>query len=459
MAFNVYDIDDEQYQFLSSIGESHYFELKSATSFAPIAKTLSAFANSDGGRLVAGIADPADRSGRMAGYASQEAANGHVTEISKMFAATPDSVRIEFLRAPDIAGMLLDIEVEKSSAIVQTPDQEVYIRRNAQNIRLRGAQSIQELSWKKGQESYENVLTEEPEDFVDASDIFAKYQKVMVPLTNGIDYLRKEKLSRNGRATVAGVMLFDDLPQSTVTQGAVKVYRYRTLAESGEREELVEDPKTIEGPAHTLIYQAVATTVAIIEGIEVLGAKGFERIKYPREAIHEVICNAIIHRDYSIHDYVHIRVFDNRVEVESPGRLAGHVTVGNILTQRFARNKRLVRVLNKFPDPPNKDVGEGLNTAFSSMRNMNLGEPSIEELENSVRVILAHEPLASKEKIIEEYLKKNKTITNTKGREVCFEPSESKMRKMYQRMIEAGVLEKVPGTIGRGTQYRLRVGT
>lgn len=308
----------------------------------------------------------------------------------------------------------------------------------------------------KGQESFENVLTEESEAFASESKIFAYYSEVMVPTTPAVEYLRKEKLARDGRATTAGVMLFDDLPQATVTQGAIKIYRYRSIRDEGERDELVSDPQTIEGPAHTLVYAAVEATVGIIEGIEVLGSKGFEKIKYPKEAIHEVICNAIIHRDYSINDYVHVRVFDNRVEVESPGRLAGHVTVGNILSQRFARNKRMVRVLNKFPNAPNKDVGEGLNTAFSSMRSMNLGEPVIEELDNSVRVTLAHEPLASKEKIVEQYLRKYKMITNTIGREICFEQSESKMRKMYQRMIEAGVLEKVPGTIGRGTRYRLK---
>ena len=456
MPFAVAEISERQFKYLSGWGESHYYELKSSESFGPIAKTLSAFANADGGRLIAGIADPRDTSGRMAGYDTQEAANGHITEITKMFSQAPDSINIEFLRAPNVAGFLLDVEVEKSAAVISTPSDEIYIRRNAQNIKLRGAQQIQELAWKKGQESFENVLTEEPESFAEQSEIFGFYSKVMVPTTPPIQYMRKEKLARDGRATVAGVMLFDDLPQSTVTQGAIKIYRYRSIRDEGERDELVADPHTIEGPAHTLVYAAVEATVSIIEGIEVLGSKGFEKIKYPKEAIHEVICNAIIHRDYSVNDYVHIRVFDNRVEVESPGRLAGHVTVGNILSQRFARNKRMVRVLNKFPNAPNKDVGEGLNTAFSSMRNMNLGEPVIEELDSSVRVTLAHEPLASKEKIVEQYLRKFKTITNTKGREICFEQSESKMRKMYQRMIEAGVLEKVPGTIGRGTRYRLK---
>lgn len=456
MAFEVFTVSADQYELLRATPESHFFELKGADRFEPIAKSLSAFANADGGRLIAGIADKRDQSGRMAGYANDEAANGHVTEIFRMFSQATDAIRMEFLRTPDVSGLLLDIEVEKSAEVISTPSGEIYLRQNAQNIRLRGAQQVQELAWRKGKESYESVLTEESETFVLSSAEFKKYQAYQVPITPPVEYIVKEKLARDGLATVAGIMLFDDNPQSTVTQGAIKIYRYKTLNDEGERGEMASDPITIEGPAHGLVNRAVATTVEIIEKIQVLGSKGFERVKYPKEAIHEVICNAIIHRDYSINDYVHIRVFDNRVEVESPGKLAGHVTIYNILTQRFARNKRIVRILNKFPDPPNKDVGEGLNTAFSSMRNMELREPIIQELANSVRVILAHEPLAPKEKIVEEYLRRNGIITNTKGREVCFEQSESKMRKMCQRMIQAQLLEKVPGTRGRGAQYRLR---
>lgn len=82
--------------------------------------------------------------------------------------------------------------------------------------------------------------------------------------------------------------------------------------------------------------------------------------------LHEIVTNAVLHRDYSIAADIQIRIFDNRVEIESPGRLPGHVTTANILREQFARNPKLVRIINKFPNPPNKDVGEGLNTAFES---------------------------------------------------------------------------------------------
>jgi len=116
-------------------------------------------------------------------------------------------------------------------------------------------------------------------------------------------------------------------------------------------------------------------------------------IEYPPETLHEIVTNAVIHRDYSIADDVHIRSFDNRIEVQSPSRLPAHVTVKNILNERFARNGAIVRILNKFADPPHKDVGEGLNTAFAAMHKLRLKEPVIEEQENAVLVSIRHEPL------------------------------------------------------------------
>ncbi|MDV7400225.1 ATP-binding protein, partial [Arthrospira platensis SPKY1] len=105
---------------------------------------------------------------------------------------------------------------------------------------------------------------------------------------------------------------------------------------------------------------------------------------YPKEAIHEIIANAVLHRDYSITKDIHIRIFDNRIEIESPGRLPGHVSPENILTEQLARNGSIVRIVNKFPNPPNKDVGEGLNTAFEAFRKLKLNPPEIIESESSV---------------------------------------------------------------------------
>ena len=76
----------------------------------------------------------------------------------------------------------------------------------------------------------------------------------------------------------------------------------------------------------------------------------------------------------------------------------------------------MVRLLNKFPDPPNRDVGEGLNTAFEKMHSLGLREPKIEERESDVLVTIRHEALASPEQAIMRYLDTHDTIRNKEVR-------------------------------------------
>jgi ATP-dependent DNA helicase RecG len=128
-----------------------------------------------------------------------------------------------------------------------------------------------------------------------------------------------------------------------------KIYRYETDKAEGFRDVLTFVPVTVEGCLYRQIKEAVKITTQQAEEIPRLGVEGFEAIKYPPETLHEIITNAVIHRDYSIADDIHVRIFDNRIEVQSPGRLPAHVTPQNILKERFARNGAIVRLLNKFP--------------------------------------------------------------------------------------------------------------
>jgi ATP-dependent DNA helicase RecG len=208
---------------------------------------------------------------------------------------------------------------------------------------------------------------------------------------------------------------------------------------------MVFDPLTIEGWAYKLIYDAVAKTQDIIEDMKRLGTAGLLAVQYPPETLHEIITNAVLHRDYSVAADIQIRVFDNRIEVESPGRLAGHVTTENILHTQYARNQRLVRLINKFPNPPNKDVGEGLNTAFDAMRKLRLRDPIISETASSVVVTIPHQKLASPEDLVMEFLDSNPEIQNRIARDICGVRSENSMKSIFKRLESRGLIEQVPG--------------
>lgn len=155
-----------------------------------------------------------------------------------------------------------------------------------------------------------------------------------------------------------------------------------------------------------------------------------------------------------MNDDVHIRIFDDRIEVESPGRLPAHITEKNILAERFARNPKSVRLVNKFRNPPNKDVGEGLNTSFQAMRELKLREPIIQQRDNSVLVILKHEKLGSLDEIILEYLKSHDEINNSKAREICYIGDANKMKNVFKRMMRSNLIERIEGRSQSKAAYR-----
>jgi ATP-dependent DNA helicase RecG len=113
-----------------------------------------------------------------------------------------------------------------------------------------------------------------------------------------------------------------------------------------------------------------------------------------------------------------------------------------------------VRLINKFPNPPNKDVGEGLNTAFQAMRKMKLKDPIILQDGGYVKVTLKHEALASPEEMILEYLETHDQIVNRQARDISFIGSENKMKTILQRMVKQGLIELVPGTTRYNAAYQ-----
>lgn len=311
------------------------------------------------------------------------------------------------------------------------------------------------LELDKGIVSFEDeIVSESMVEDASESEIYKMFCDYITPPTDRVNWLVKQRLSKNGKLTVAGEMLFSDEPQICLPKrSSIKVYRYKTSGDA-DRATLDGLPFTIEGCAYNQIYEAVAKVKEVIESIKKLG-KQFEAIEYPEETLHEIITNAVLHRDYSLATDIQIRIYDNRVEVESPGKLPGYVTTENILDAQSARNPKLVRLVNKFPNAPNKDVGEGLNTAFQAMSRLRLKAPQIIETSNSVLVIIRHEKLASPEEMVMQYMKTNAEITNSKGRELTGITSENTMKRVFGKLRDSGLLERIPGRNAAASAWRL----
>ncbi len=440
-------------QRLLEMQEGHFVDLK-AIEVAPakLTRTICAMANAEGGDVYIGI-DDTPRNWR--GFRNFEDANGHIQILEQLFPLGND-FQYDFIRHPTEVSVALKIQVSKTRDIKKASDGKVYVRRGAQNLVVETSESLEILRRDKGLSSFESETVKCSVEVVSESPPFCDFLKTVVPSAAPIAWLKKQLLLSDDKPTVAAIVLFSEEPQAAIPKRCgLKLYRYKTSANEGTRETLESTPQTIEGWAYRQIHDAVTAVVERIQSVRVRTSTGIVPAKYPQEAIHEILTNSVIHRDYSIADDIHIRIFDNRIEVASPGFLPGHITVDNILDERFARNPTIVRLLNKFPNPPNKDVGEGLNTAFESMQKMRLKPPVIIQDGGYVIVTLRHESLATPEESILTFLLQNPEIANRDAREICYIPSENKMKRVLQSMVKRGLIEAVHGRSGYSSAYTI----
>jgi ATP-dependent DNA helicase RecG len=123
------------------------------------------------------------------------------------------------------------------------------------------------------------------------------------------------------------------------------------------------------------------------KGSRMIGLEREDWVQFPPGAVRETIVNAVAHRDYSVRgEGVRVSLFSDRLEVYSPGRLPGHVTVANIVTERFSRNETLVQVLADLGLI--ERLGYGIDRMLRQMEDAGLPPPTFRETAAGFLVIL-----------------------------------------------------------------------
>jgi ATP-dependent DNA helicase RecG len=440
--------------------ESHFFDRKAAAvGGKKLQKIAVAFANADGGEFVIGIDDDKDEpdpAKRWKGVTRLEDLNG---ALQALFEVQPTlALYYEVLTCTAYPGMVLRVTVEKTAEVHITPDKTVYQRHGAQSLPISDPQRITDLAFAKGATSFEDqvIKTLPTEQIVDAPELkgfLAGYS----PKTDPLEFAVNQNLVdfKTWEPRVASVLLFHSNPSAVMPRKcAVKITRYETKEDEPERDHLARQ-ETVEGPLYELIHSAIAKIQEIMSSVTIWTSEGLKNARYPPESLWEVLVNALIHRDYAVSDDTHILIFDNRIEVRSPGRLPGYVTVDNILDSRFSRNPKIVRTLNRYQHPPNRDMGEGLDTAFQKMKEWGLRAPEIQELNGYVCVTLPHTSLAKPSEAILGFLTKQEMITNRQARDLTGIKSENLVKIEFYKLRDEGFLEPVPGLKGSRSAWQL----
>lgn len=459
MTFEITKISqDDAFVYLNK-NEDHFFDVTIKDySGETVQKKCVSFANADGGELLIGILDrrtknlSGDKFERWRGFPIIEDANNTIIDICDNINPKIVKLLFEFLEIDgrNDLGYVLKVFIEKSPNVHSTASGNIYIRRGAHCKNLVEQEEITNLKLSKGSSTYEDQIVEDYDiERLLSSEELEGFLRSYSPKTEIFDFLKKQLLIRANKEEVffpvyAGVLLYDENPSIALPKKcSVKIVRYDTNDRVPTRDQLKSEV-TVEGSLYKQINESLRIILGIIQSVPILGPTGFELAKYPKEAISEILVNAIIHRDYNISDDVIVFIFNNRIEIHSPGALPGHITIDNILEERFSRNAKIVRLLNKYPDKPNKDIGEGLNTAFQKMKAMKLKDPIIVSKENKVIVILPHEELASPEDQIMKYLETHLEINNSKARELTCIRSENSIKRCFNKLRAQGYIKLHP---------------
>lgn len=378
---------------LLDLREDQWFDRKSGrVQPADLANTLIGFANAEGGLVVVGLWN-----GQIEGV---DGAGSRVSEwqqaaLDFTMPAVPCRSRlVECLNDRGEPDQLLVIEVETSEKVHANRRDEVFLRVGDENRRLTFGQR-QELLYDKGQATYEStVVSGANRDDLDERLLQSYADAVNHPSPDRL-LAARGLVTRDAKMTVASVVLFADHPQRWLPEASVRVLKYRgTERGTGARQQLLDDVR-IEGPIPIQLIEARQAIFDLLPARRALAASGrFERVGLvPQDAWLEAVVNAVIHRSYSVSgDHVRVEIFDDRVEVESPGRFPGIADTGDPLRlTRFARNPRIARVCADLHF--GQELGEGIRRMFEEMRLAGLADPVYFQSAGSVRVTLTSTPV------------------------------------------------------------------
>jgi ATP-dependent DNA helicase RecG len=238
-----------------------------------------------------------------------------------------------------------------------------------------------------------------------------------------------------------------------------------TTARSSPDEPLYLDNREFRGALPDIIDSARATIYEKLSKRAMID--GFVRhdvLEYPQVAYREAIVNAIAHRDYTLEgSSVQVRLFADRLEVQSPGGLGGHLTVDNIAYEQYTRNPHIVRLLEELGYVERR--GLGVDQMIQAMIDSDLEVPIFQDRGSSFWVTLKGaktvvplpdmSDLGLNERQVQAllYLRSRGRLTNRVYQQE-FEVSERTALYDLQGLVEAGLV--IPVSSGRGRYYILR---
>ena len=438
-----------------------------------LASALVGMANTRGGNVLLGVAP---RSTRIQGLGDLEGSRDRIFQAALL--ADPPLV-LPLPREVEVDGkQLLWVTVPPGLPHVYSLNGR-YLGRQGARTQPLPARGLRRLLLERGVVQFESQIPPGASlDDLDDDKIDAYLNALDLPKTGDVNQflLRRGCLRSEGgdqvsssraadmQPTYAALLLFGKNPQQWLPNATILAARFSgtTMADQFIKQD-------ISGTLPDQLRQAEAfVRENMSQVVRMDGLTRQEVPEYPLEAVRELLVNAVAHRDYNIQgDNVHLNIYADRIEVHSPGGLAGPVNIDNLLQARFSRNAVLVQVLSDLGYV--ERLGYGLDRVMAVVRGHGLRPPQFEELAGTFRVSLLGGGLKAspieldayqgvelnpRQQLALNFLLQSRRITNREYQELCPDVSSETLRRDMVDLVERNLVIKVGDK--RATYYILK---
>ncbi len=373
-------LTEESLRDILADGENMYVEFKEKLDNPnSLASEIVAFLNSEGGRIFFGIYDNGEVCG-ISDFNNLEEKIVNICRNNCVPGTTPPIKKKNFK-----GKTVMVVEIEKGKDKPYKTKQNYYFIRVGSTKRRASREELSRLFQSSGLLHYDEMPV--PTSTVNDIDIetVRKYylqtfnkdiNKINIGLEQFLENIKVVKRNSEGiNATVAGLLIFGKAPQDFLPYSKISAVKLMGNSMSGtiiDRQDFFGTlPEMLENCEKFFLRNIRKT--GNIEGL-----KRTDTLEYPGAAFRELLINAAVHRNYSIAgSHNRIFIFEDYLEVKSPGRLPNTITLENIkYGNHYTRNPLICKFLINLGYM--EDIGLGIPKIYDLMKEFNGTEPEFE---------------------------------------------------------------------------------
>ncbi|OEU65863.1 MAG: hypothetical protein BA863_04100 [Desulfovibrio sp. S3730MH75] len=342
-----------------------------------LAKAIVCFANADGGQLIIGIS----KSGDIVGVGDLDDAIRKIDDVA--FHRCEPSVSILTETVGLDGASILIVSIPKGEQRPYRTGSGLYYIRSGNRCRAASWEEVRRL-YQTSESIYydESPISKAPFASLDIDyfrDFLAEFLDISPAESLIVNYLKNLKIITDTKnPTLAGILFFGKKPQQFVPYAKI----IAAYIPGTDLSVPPADKKDIEGKVPDILeFTLKFLNLYIKEKHEI---RGFEPEVYPEipiAVLREAIVNAIAHRDYTINAPIRLFIFEDRIEIRTPGRLPNTVTIESmkIAGCHVLRNPTLYNLLYKVGMVT--DIGSGVYRMIKTIKEKSNKEVALVQTE------------------------------------------------------------------------------